>query len=227
MSSNQLHNSIGETPIISPSILSADLLNLGREVASVEEAGAQWHHVDVMDGHFVDNLSFGLPVIKSLAKVTKLPLDVHIMIDNPDKTALEYVAAGADFLTFHIEASSDPRELCRKIRAAGARSGVALKPKTTLDELSELLPDLDLILVMGVEPGFGGQNMLDGTVEKVAAIRQLVPNTGGRPLISVDGGVTSENSGQLLAAGADVLVAGSAVYRSADRAESILALKQR
>jgi ribulose-phosphate 3-epimerase len=208
---------------IAPSILSADFAALGDAIARVEAAGADQLHVDVMDGHFVPNLTIGPPVIESIRKRTRLPLDVHLMIEEPDRWVETYVRAGADYLTVHVEACVHLQRALAAIREAGAKSGVALNPSTAPDVLQYVLDDLDLVLVMSVNPGFGGQSFIPSTYEK---IRRLRARLADRPvLISVDGGVKADNAGSLAQAGATVLVAGSAIFGAPDPGAAVAALR--
>jgi ribulose-phosphate 3-epimerase len=208
---------------IAPSILSADFAALGDAIARVEAAGADQLHVDVMDGHFVPNLTIGPPVIESIRKRTRLPLDVHLMIEEPDRWVETYVRAGADYLTVHVEACVHLQRALAAIREAGAKAGVALNPSTSPDSLQYVLDDLDLVLVMSVNPGFGGQSFIPGTYEK---LRRLRARLADRPvLISVDGGVKADNAGPLAQAGATVLVAGSAVFGCQDPGAAVAALR--
>ena len=199
---------------ISPSILSADFANLEAEVKAV--ASADWVHVDVMDNHFVPNLTIGLPVVEALRRVSPLPLDCHLMIDDPDRWAPDYAEAGAESVTFHVEAAADPQALARTLRKIGARSGMALKPGTPWAPYEDLLPDLDMVLVMTVEPGFGGQSFMPEMLAKVTAVRESVRRFGGEVWVQVDGGVKADTIARCAAAGADVFVAGSAVYGKDD-----------
>ncbi len=212
---------------ISPSILSADPLNMGAEIASAERAGADWHHLDVMDGHFVPNLTFGPPLIRAIKSIASIPLDVHIMVSNPDSVALDYVDAGAHYLTFHVEAAVHAHRLLHAIRERGAHPGVAINPGTHLAMLEPLLPYLDIINVMSVNPGFGGQKFIERTVERIRAIRQMIEaaRVDHHIHIEVDGGINAETAARVIAAGADVLVAGTFVYNSTDRAKSIQSLR--
>ncbi len=209
---------------IAPSILSADFANLEREIASV--ANADWVHVDVMDGHFVPNLTLGLPVLERLAEVSPLPVDAHLMIENPDHWAPRYAEAGATSVTFHLEAAADPVRIARDLRALGARSSVALKPGTPVDDVIDVLVEFDMVLVMTVEPGFGGQAFMPETMSKVTALREAAETAGQALRIEVDGGVARDTAGIVAEAGADVLVAGSAVYGAADRAGEVEALRR-
>jgi ribulose-phosphate 3-epimerase len=208
---------------IAPSILSADFAALGEAIARVEAAGADLLHVDVMDGHFVPNLTIGPPVIESIRKRTRLPLDVHLMIEEPERWVETYVRAGADYVTVHVEASAHLERTLTLIREAGARSGVALNPSTPPAALEYVLDALDLVLVMSVNPGFGGQAFLPTAYEKIRRLRSMLAD---RPvLISVDGGVKAANAGALAQAGATVLVAGSAIFGAADPGAALAALR--
>lgn len=204
---------------ISPSILSADFSRLAEELAAVKNA--DWAHVDVMDNHFVPNLTLGLPVVESLLKVSPVPIDCHLMIEDPDRWAPSYAEAGAGSVTFHVEAATDPVRTARAIRAAGARASMALKPGTDWAPYEELLPELDMVLVMTVEPGFGGQAFMADQMEKVAQVRRSVQRHGGQIWIQVDGGVSADTIEQCARAGADVFVAGSAVYGAPDAAAAV------
>ncbi|HEV8440400.1 MAG TPA: ribulose-phosphate 3-epimerase [Methylomirabilota bacterium] len=208
---------------IAPSILSADFAALGEAIARVEAAGADQLHVDVMDGHFVPNLTIGPPVIESIKKRTRLPLDVHLMIEEPERYIETYVRAGADLLTVHAEACPHLQRTLTQIREAGARPGVALNPSTLPETLEYVLDDLDLILVMSVNPGFGGQSFIPTAYSKLQKLRTLAGSRGIE--LSVDGGVSTANAGALAAAGAGVLVAGSAIFGAADPAEALRALR--
>ena len=208
---------------IAPSILSADFSRLSEEVAVVGDA--DWVHVDVMDNHFVPNLTLGLPVVQSLLKNTSVPIDCHLMIDNPDQWAPSYAEAGARNVTFHAEAAHAPIRLARNLRAAGARAGLALKPATPVESFADLLPEIDMLLVMTVEPGFGGQPFLDVVLPKVRRARQLVRDGEHAIWVQVDGGVDEQTIGRCAEAGADVFVAGSAVYNSDDPADVVRRLR--
>lgn len=210
--------------MIAPSILSADFARLAEEVAAVE--GADWLHVDVMDAHFVPNLTLGLPVVESLLKVTDIPMDCHLMIDDPGRWAPGYAEAGAYNVTFHAEATDDPVSVARDIRAAGARAGLAIKPGTALEPYLEILRDFDTLLVMSVEPGFGGQGFIAGVLTKVAAVRRLVDSGELRILVEIDGGINADTIEAAAQAGVDCFVAGSAVYGAADPAVAVEALRR-
>ena len=210
---------------ISPSILAADFANLERDIAKV--ANADWLHVDVMDGHFVPNMTLGLPVFERVVEVSPLPVDAHLMIDNPDEWAVRYVDAGAGSVTFHVEATSKPVELSRMIRAAGARSAVALKPATPVEAVLDDLEEYDMVLVMTVEPGFGGQEFMPDMLSKFHRLRDATRESGVDLWLQADGGVSEDTIERLVAAGADTLVAGSAVYGSHDPSAQVAALRER
>ncbi|MFJ5520553.1 ribulose-phosphate 3-epimerase [Streptomyces griseoluteus] len=208
---------------INPSILSADFARLADEAKAVE--GADYLHVDVMDNHFVPNLTLGTPVVESLARATDIPLDCHLMIEDPDRWAPQYVEAGASSVTFHVEAARAPVRLAREIRAKGARAAMALKPATPIESYEDILPELDMLLIMTVEPGFGGQAFLDITLPKIRRTRDLIAKHGLQMWLQVDGGVSAETIERCAEAGADVFVAGSAVYGAQDPAEAVRALR--
>ncbi|NYI68594.1 ribulose-phosphate 3-epimerase [Spelaeicoccus albus] len=209
---------------INPSILSADFANLESELAAISSADSV--HVDVMDGHFVPNLTIGPPVVKRLAEVAPIPLDVHLMIERADADAVSYAEAGARSVTFHAEASSAPVRLAREIRAAGARAAIALRPATPIEPYIDLLAEFDMVLIMTVEPGFGGQSFLDTMLPKIGRTRKAVTDAGLDVRIQVDGGITASTIGRAAEAGADVFVAGSAVYGRDDPAAAIESLRR-
>ena len=211
-------------PMIAPSILSADFARLAQEIAAVD--GADWLHVDVMDAHFVPNLTLGLPVVESLLTVTDIPMDCHLMIDDPGRWAPGYAEAGAYNVTFHAEATDDPVSVARDIRAAGAKAGLAVKPGTALEPYLEILRDFDTLLVMSVEPGFGGQSFIPEVLTKVAAARRLVDSGELRILIEIDGGINTNTIEAAAQAGVDCFVAGSAIYGAADPSVAIEALRR-
>jgi ribulose-phosphate 3-epimerase len=197
---------------IAPSILASDFAHLADEAGRV--ANADWLHVDVMDNHFVPNLTIGLPVVEALKKASPVPMDCHLMIEDPDRWAPAYVEAGAGSVTFHVEAATAPVRLARELRALGARAGMALRPATPVQPYEDLLPELDMLLVMTVEPGFGGQEFLDICLPKVRRAKELIDKHGLELWLQVDGGVSAETVGRCAEAGADVFVAGSAVFRA-------------
>lgn len=209
---------------IHPSILSADFSHLAEELQRISNADAA--HVDVMDNHFVPNLTLGLPVVESLQKVSPVPLDMHLMIEDPDRWAPAYAEAGCASVTFHAEAATAPIKLARELRAAGARAGLAVRPATPIEPYIDLLPELDMLLIMTVEPGFGGQKFLDVTLPKLRRAAQAVKAHGGTVALQVDGGVTEETIVRAAEAGADTFVAGSAVYGKEDPAAAIDALRE-
>jgi ribulose-phosphate 3-epimerase len=213
-------------PQISPSILSADFANLERELGRISEA--DWAHVDVMDGHFVPNLTIGLPVVQALHRVSPVPLDAHLMIADPDRWAPQYAQVGAESVTFHVEAAGDPVATARSIRSAGARAAFALKPGTPFGPYEALLVEVDMVLVMTVEPGFGGQSFMADQMDKVRQVRESVRRLGkdGQIWVQVDGGVGTDTIGCCAEAGADVFVAGSAVYGAQDAGAQVRALRE-
>lgn len=209
--------------IVSPSILSADFANLERDIKAVENAGADWIHVDVMDGHFVPNITIGVPVVKSIRKITKLPLDVHLMIENPEKYVEPFVKAGADIITFHYEAAGEKsREFLKMIKSFGVKAGISIKPKTSPDKIFNLLTTADMVLVMTVEPGFGGQSFMPDCAEKIPYIKKNSPQN---MIIQVDGGINAETAKVCTRLGANSLVAGSYVYKSDDIKTAIDSLR--
>lgn len=209
---------------IAPSILSADFSKLGQEIAEVEAAGADWIHVDVMDGHFVPNLTLGPPIVASIRNVTRLPLDCHLMVAEPEKWIEPFLKSGADCITVHIEAAKDLPGIFKKIRAQKKLVGISLSPDTPVSKIKSLLPEVDLVLVMSVHPGFGGQSFLESAFDKIREISEL-----GRDdlLIEVDGGVGPTNIGDLRLAGANVFVAGSAIFSAKDRKASVKVLRDK
>ncbi len=207
---------------IAPSLLAADWLRLGEEIASVEAAGADVVHCDVMDGHFVPNLSMGTAIVEAVARMAKVPLDVHLMLDNPGDFVEAFAEAGAATIGFHVEVVSEPRKLADAIRALGKRASLTLSPATPADAAAGLLDALDQVLVMSVEPGFGGQGFIPGVLDKVRAIRRLAPEGLD---IEIDGGINAATAREAVEAGANVLVAGTAVFGARDRAQAIHALR--
>jgi ribulose-phosphate 3-epimerase len=210
---------------IAPSILSADFARLSDEVARVEAGGADLLHIDVMDGHFVPNLTVGPPIVEALRKVTKLTLDVHLMITNPDAFIPEFVEAGADYLTVHVEACPHLHRTVQSIKERGIKAGVTLNPATSLMTVEEILVDADLLLVMSVNPGFGGQHFIPAVLDKIERARRLIDRTGSNALLEVDGGVKVENAASIIGAGADILVSGSAIFSSSDYGATIQAMR--
>ncbi len=210
---------------IAPSILSADFSRLGEEIAAVEAAGADWLHVDVMDGHFVPNLTIGPAVVASIRKATRLPFDVHLMIERPERFIDAFAEAGADGITVHVEASGHLHRTIGLIREKGLKAGVSLNPATPLGLVEPILPDIDLLLVMTVNPGFGGQRFIEGMLPKIATSRRMIGEINPAVLLQVDGGVTLKNIRAIADAGADVLVAGSSIFGSGNYRETIEAMK--
>lgn len=202
--------------IISPSFLSADFLHLGDAARAVNDSRAEWFHLDVMDGVFVPNISFGIPVVSALRKATDKVLDVHLMIVQPERYVADFKAAGTDYLTVHVEASTHLHRTLQAIHDAGMRAGIALNPSTPVCSIEEVASMADMVLIMSVNPGFGGQRFIASSIDKIARTRELLLRKGSSALIQVDGGVNKENAAQLFAAGADVLVAGNAVFGADD-----------
>ena len=213
------------TPLISPSILSADFAHLADGVQQIEAAGADWVHVDVMDGHFVPNLTVGPPMVEALRKVTTLPLDVHLMMTNPDEFIQEFAKAGANILTVHVETCPHLHRTVQAIKEHGMKAGVSLNPATSATTLEHILGDVDLVLVMSVNPGFGGQTFIDSTLDKIRQIRAMISASKGSPYLEVDGGITVKNVASVLKAGANVLVAGSAIFGSDNMSDTIRQLR--
>lgn len=211
---------------IAPSILAADFANLQGEVEMLNGSEADWIHVDIMDGVFVPNISFGLPVTKAIHQHAKKPLDVHLMIVNPDQYLQAFVDAGAAVLTVHLEACTHLHRTVQAIKNLGIKAGVAINPHTPVELLSEVISDIDLVCIMSVNPGFGGQKFITNSLSKVSKLKNLIRSRGAHALIEVDGGVSSENAGSLVEAGADILVAGSFVFSSADPKSTIANLKR-
>ena len=212
--------------LIAPSILSADFANIQRDVEMINNSQADWFHVDIMDGMFVPNISFGFPVIKAIKKHAKKPLDVHLMINDPDRYLQTFKEAGADVLTVHIEACNHLHRTIQAIKALGMKAGVAINPHTTASSLMEIIGDVDLVCVMSVNPGFGGQKFIENTYHKIYALKEMIRSTKSRALIEIDGGVDLLNYTKLIEAGADVLVAGNTVFSSNDPSKTIAELKK-
>lgn len=212
------------TCLINPSILSADFSRLGQELEAISTADAA--HIDVMDGHFVPNLTWGLPVVKRLKEVSPLPFDVHLMIEDPDRWAPAYAEIGCESVTFHAEAATAPIKLARSLREGGAKAGMALRPATAVEPYLDMLTELDMLLVMTVEPGFGGQAFLDVTLPKIRRAAQAIEGSGADLILQVDGGITSETIVRAAEAGATCFVAGSSVYGADDLEAAIAGLRQ-
>lgn len=212
-------------PLIAPSLLASDFSNLEREVKMINESKADWIHVDVMDGLFVPNISIGLPVVESIRKHARKPLDVHLMIVQPERYVESFRKAGADIISVHIEACPHLHRNIQQIKSLGAKAGVAVNPHTSVSQLEYILPDVDVVNVMSVNPGYGGQKLIDFTYQKVRELRSLIERTGSKALIEIDGGVNMENAKPLLEAGASVLVAGQFVFAASDPADVISRLK--
>ncbi|MAH60432.1 MAG: ribulose-phosphate 3-epimerase [Flavobacteriaceae bacterium] len=212
---------MSDKKLIAPSMLAADFSNLAHDIALVNQSDADWFHLDVMDGVFVPNISFGMPVIKSMAKHTTKPIDVHLMIVEPDRYIQTFADLGADVLTVHVEACTHLHRSLQSIKAKGMKAGVALNPHTPVASLSHIIADIDLVCLMSVNPGFGGQSFIEATYEKVRELRTLINENKASTLIEIDGGVTNQNASQLVAAGADVLVAGSYVFSASDPTATI------
>jgi ribulose-phosphate 3-epimerase len=215
-----------KTPRIAPSILSADFANLGRDIEMLNTSNADWIHVDVMDGVFVPNISFGFPVIKTVQKLAKKPLDVHLMIVNPDQYIQAFKDAGAEILTVHYEACTHLHRTLQSIKALGMKAGVSLNPHTPVNVLNDIIHDIDLVLIMSVNPGFGGQKFIEHSFTKISKLKELITKAGSETLIEVDGGVTLQNHKKLVEAGVDVLVAGNTVFASGNPKATIDLLKQ-
>ena len=211
---------------IAPSLLSADFSRLGEEIASVTRGGATILHVDVMDGHFVPNITIGLPVVKSLARITELPLDAHLMISDPGTYAPQFVEAGAKMVSVHVEADAHLHRTLTAIRKAGAQAGVVLNPATPVESLTEALPFADYVLVMSVNPGFGGQKFINTSIDKVRRLRALIDQRGLPTRIEIDGGIDVDNIASVVAAGAEIIVAGSAIFGAPDPQVAVKDLKE-
>ncbi|MCW3071019.1 MAG: Ribulose-phosphate 3-epimerase [Bacteroidetes bacterium] len=212
--------------IIAPSILSADFANIQRDVEMINKSEADWFHVDIMDGMFVPNISFGFPVVKAIKKHATKPLDVHLMINDPDRYLQAFKDAGADVLTVHLEACTHLHRTIQGIKALGMKAGVAINPHTSVNMLLDVIEDIDLVCMMSVNPGFGGQKFIENTYRKIGALREMIRTTKSNALIEIDGGVDLNNYKKLVDTGANVLVAGNTVFSSADPAKTIAELKK-
>ncbi len=212
-------------PIIAPSLLASNFLNLGAECAMLNQSKADWFHLDVMDGVFVPNISFGLPVIEQIRSATKKVLDVHLMIQQPEKYIQDFKNAGADILTVHIEASTHLHRSIQQIKSLGMKAGIALNPHTPINGLVDIIQDVDMVCLMSVNPGFGGQKFIPQTLNKIIELKQLINSKGLETLIEIDGGVTLENAASIVEAGASVLVAGNTVFKSKNPENTIDTLK--
>ena len=220
-----MQHKINFMPLIAPSLLSANFLNLEKDCQMLNESQADWFHLDVMDGRFVPNISFGLPVISHIRKATNKVCEVHLMIEEPEKFTPAFKEAGADILTVHIEACHHLHRNIQQIKALGMKAGIAVNPHTSVDLLKDIIADVDLVCLMSVNPGFGGQSFIPRTIEKIKQLKNMISKASSHCLIEIDGGVTLENAKEILAAGADVLVAGNTVFKSADPKATIAALK--
>jgi ribulose-phosphate 3-epimerase len=211
--------------IVAPSILSADFANIQRDVEMINNSAADWIHVDIMDGVFVPNISFGFPVVKAIKTHAKKPLDVHLMIVNPERYVQEFRDAGAEILSVHYEASTHLHRTIQQIKQAGMMAGVAINPHTSVSNLDSVIHEIDLVCMMSVNPGFGGQKFIEGTYRKISKLKEMILRTNSRAKIEIDGGVDLNNASALLAAGADVFVAGNTVFSSSNPVETIAKLK--
>jgi ribulose-phosphate 3-epimerase len=212
-------------PIISPSLLSADFAFLKQEIDFINSSAADWFHLDIMDGVFVPNISFGLPLVETIKKYAKKPLDIHLMITNPDLYIERFKNAGADWLTVHIEACTHAHRTIHAIKKLGIKAGISLNPHTPINSIENIITDVDMVLIMSVNPGFGGQSFIPQSIQKIKELKKLIKKTNSQALIQVDGGIDTTNAKQIVAAGADVLVAGNSIFTSSDRNATVQFLK--
>ena len=212
--------------LIAPSVLAADFSNLQRDIEMINESDADWFHIDIMDGVFVPNISFGMPVLRDIKKHAKKTIDVHLMIVNPDQYIETFSKLGADILTVHWEACTHMHRTIQAIKAAGMKAGIALNPHSSVNQLKDVIKDIDLVCLMSVNPGFGGQSFIENTYNKVKELKELIQSTGSDCQIEIDGGVTNENAEKLVHAGANILVAGSYVFKSSNPTETISKLSK-
>ena len=222
----QLQKIVEMNKLIAPSLLSADFLHLSKDIDMVNRSQADWFHCDIMDGVFVPNISYGIPLVQAIKKEALKPLDVHLMIVEPDRYFEKFRDAGADIITFHYEASTHIHRSVQMLKSLGVKAGVVLNPHTSVTLLEDILGDLDLVLLMSVNPGFGGQKFIERTYAKIEKLHQMIENQGLKTMIEVDGGVNVENAPKLFNAGADVLVAGNAVFKSEEPMKTIAMMKQ-
>jgi len=215
-----------KTHLIAPSVLAADFSNLQRDIEMINESDADWFHIDIMDGVFVPNISFGMPVLRDIKKHAKKTIDVHLMIVNPDQYIETFSKLGADILTVHWEACTHMHRTIQAIKAAGMKAGIALNPHSSVNQLKDVIKDIDLVCLMSVNPGFGGQSFIENTYNKVKELKELIQSTGSDCQIEIDGGVTNENAKKLVHAGANILVAGSYVFKSSNPTETISKLSK-
>lgn len=220
------NNEFMKSKLIAPSVLAADFANLQRDIEMINSSEADWFHIDIMDGVFVPNISFGMPVLQAIAKHATKTIDVHLMIVEPDRYIKEFAKLGADILTVHYEASTHLHRTLQAIKAEGMKAGVAINPHTSVDLLKDVINDIDLVCVMSVNPGFGGQSFIENTFKKVQRLKEIILSSNATTLIEIDGGVTDENAAELVKAGADVLVAGSFVFKAQDQMKTIKELKE-
>jgi len=211
---------------IAPSILSADFSRLGDEIRAVEEAGAEWIHIDVMDGHYVSNITIGPAVVESIRKVTRLPLDVHLMITDPDKYGPEFIKAGADWISIHPETCEEPKTSLKKIRELGAKASIAVNPDVPLDQVERYFPDIDMVLMMTVFPGFAGQAFIEDVLPKIEKAKKVIERRKLPILIEADGGIKADNIARVVEAGAEVIVSGSGIFKTSDYADTIRRMRE-